>query len=472
MGIPAPREEIIMTRSIRSNDLPPHSIENERGVLGSILHEGRLIDEVRPYLRPGDFYRDAHEVIFAAMLDLADRGEAIDFLTVEARLMTRGHLERAGGNEYLVEIMEAVPLSFNWRAYTETVRQKATARAYIEAANQILHVAYSDRLDPDELRSQAEASVLGIGASRERHGLATIDEAVGAATDAIDRQLAGERTGIPTGLERLDDILGGGLQRGHLIIVGARPSIGKSALALGFALAAGRADVGQVLICSCEMPLREIGGRVISHRVEIDGRTIQQPVRYFRDEDRTAIERFRSKARGLPIRLDTSPRRTVAEIASQARRLRHEGPLAMIVVDYLQLVTPHPRLARAPRHEQVAAISRDLHEMAMELNVAVVVPSQVNRESERNQAPRRGGPSPKVNAPKLSDLRESGAIEQDANVVLLLHRPDFHDADDQPGEAIIEVAKQRDGHRGRIKVRFRPELTRFEDWEEDLPDLH
>ena len=456
---------------IKTEKLPPQSIEAEQGVLGSILEEGRLIHEIRPLLRPGDFYRDAHEAIYAAMLDMADRGESIDPVTLHDRLATRGHLERAGGFEGIKEITEAVPFSFEWRAWAEIVAQKATARAYIEAANQILREAYSDRLDPYQLQSRSEASVLSIGTARERRGLATIDEAIQAATDAIDRQLAGERSGIPTELDDLDEILGGGLQRGHLIVIGAQPSIGKSALALGFALAAGRAGVGQVLICSCEMPLPEIGGRILSSRAGVDGSAIQNPARHLQDEDRAAIERFRRDARGLPIWIDTSPRRTVAEIASQARRLRHKGPLAMIVVDYLQLITAGSRQDRAARHEQVAAVSRDLHELAMELDVPVVVPSQVNRESERSQAPRRGDEKHKVKAPWLADLRESGAIEQDANVVLLLHRPEFHDSEDRPGEAFLHIAKQRGGRTERIKLRFRKELTRFENWDEPLPDL-
>ena len=389
--------------------LPPQNIDAELSVLGSMLLEPAAILEAADVLRPGDFYRDTHQAIYRAIMALNDSGEPVDALTLIEELNRRGEFDKVGGDDAIRKILESPPHAANARYYAEIVHQKAIARELIEAGNAILRDGYSNSYSSDELRDRAEQLVFAVGQGRSSAAVPIGDLIREATRRIVDRAEGLAAPGLMTGFGDLDDLLGG-LTPGNLVVLAARPGMGKTALALGLALhVAGHLGVGSLFV-SLEMGGGELAERLLSNTVGIASSKIKVS-RFLTDAERHRVAEMAPLFDGMPLWVDESPILTPTQVAATARRFKARHDIGLVVVDYLQLVSAEDE--RSPRQEQVAATSRRLKAMAKEIDAPVLVLAQLNRQSERREDRR----------PMLSDLRESGQIEQDADVVMLLHRP-------------------------------------------------
>jgi replicative DNA helicase len=430
--------------------LPPQNLEAEQGVLGSILQENDVLHDVVPLLTVEDFYRDAHQVIYRAVRDLYDLGKAVDGITLADELARRDQLQAVGGVEALAEIQNSVPHAANARYYAEIVRQKSIARQLIESANEILREGYSNTFTAEQLLESAERKVFNIAEDQTKGDTVELKDVVIEAVDRIVKR-AEERhpiTGVASGFFDLDDITGG-FQADQLVILAARPSMGKTALALNVCDHASVELQVPALFVSLEMGKLELAERLLCARSRVDGHKLRTGQNMGRQE-MTQLGRGFEELRLAPLFIDDTPARNMLQITANARRLKMRSNLGMIMVDYIQLIDTED--TRDSRQEQIAKISRRLKTLARELHVPVIALSQLNRAVE-NREDRR---------PRMADLRESGAIEQDADIVLLLHRPDYYDPNDQPGIAEVIVAKNRNGATGSVKLTFQKNYTRFE----------
>lgn len=435
---------------------PPHSLEAEKGVLGSLLLDPRLCDDVALLLRADDFYSPGHRRLYELMLDLHNAGKRIDVTLLVDRLKSLGEYEVLGGNTFLYDVVESVPTAANAVWYAQIIRDKAVVRELIHASTEILRDAYDQSIEPREMLAQAESKVFGI---LEQKGTADVqgmgevlNEAMARINDRINR--GGGIGGISTGLRDLDSKLGG-FHDSELIILAARPSMGKTALAANISENIALAeDPRAVLFVSLEMSRLELAERMLCSRGKINGHNLRNGI-ISAKEQRHMID-VMSELSQAPIFIDDTPSRTVTEIAAAARRLKRRENLRLVVIDYLQLIEPDN--SKDQRQEQVAKIARRLKGMARELKVPVLCLSQLNRQAEVS----------KDNRPKLSHLRESGAIEQDADVVMFVHREAYYMADSdektaKSGEAELIIAKQRNGPVGDVPVTWVQQFTRFED---------
>jgi replicative DNA helicase len=433
--------------------LPPHNLEAERGVLGSILLDPSLCDDVVLVLRPEDFYADPHRRLFGHMVAMHDEGRRIDATLIVERLKQKGDFEAVGGAAYLAEIIHSVPVAAHALYYANIVRDKAMLRDLIHASTAILRDAYDPTLDPQELVSRSEERIFAVHDQRSNDQVASINDVLLKAFDEIDRRMQGGAAGVPTGFTDLDELTGG-LHPSELIILAARPSMGKTALALNIAEnVAVKANV-PTLFVSLEMSRQELAQRMLCSRGKINGRKFRSS--FLSAEDRTKLVEASSILSKAPLYIDDSPSRTVTEIAACARRLKRKANLGFVAIDYLQLIEPDN--PKDPRQEQVAKIARRLKGMARELNLPVLCLAQLNRQAE----------VARENRPKLSHLRESGAIEQDADVVMFIHREEYglspEEAQEQnvAGKAELIVAKQRNGPTDDVPLVWRKEYTTFE----------
>ena len=430
---------------------PPSNVEAEQGIFGSILIDPDVLHEVVPLLRADDFYRDAHQILWEAVAGLYGDGERVDPTLLAARLQSDDTLARIGGVDYLAECCQSVPHAANAAHYAGIVREHALRRQLIDAAHAMLKEAYGLDHTAGETIDRATRSLLDIGddAHRGRGEIRRLSEGIAQALEAIDIRRQGESFGIETGLAALDDMLCG-LRAGSLTIIGARPGKGKSALAVNILTHAAIVQGVPSLMFSLEMALQEFGQRFLSSVGKVSAFAAQHP----RKLDDVSYARFRrrldaiaSQGKEAPIFVDDTCGRTVTEIVAITRRAIARHQVGLVVVDYLQLCESDN--SRDSRQEQVSKISRRLKTLARDSGIPVLALSQLNRTSE-DRADQR---------PRLADLRESGAIEQDADNVLLIHHPDpEHD------DAEIIVAKARNGPTGTIKVYFRRDQTRFEEW--------
>jgi len=426
--------------------LPPQNIEAEICTLGSMLLDNTKIDEVAALVRPSDFFREAHGSLFRKIVEVHGSGSPVDGLILSEHLARAGDLERIGGDEVIWKLLEDTPHAANAEFYARIVRQKAVARGLIEQSETTVRECYSNLFTADQLVEQAEVRVFAVGEAEATGDTVDVAEAVDEANALIDRRIGGEVTGVSSGLLDLDDALGG-FQPGTLTIIAARPSMGKTALALNIADHAA-VNCGVVpLFVSLEMGRAELALRMIQSRAEVDGYRLRN-AHLLTGEERGRLHLASMALREKSFPIDESPARSVAQIAANARRLKARRGIGLLVVDYLQLVEGQG----ASRQEQVASISRRLKQLSKELDLPVIALSQVNRSAEGREDHR----------PRMADLRESGAIEQDADVVILLHRPDYYDPDDEPGTAEAIVAKNRNGAVGTVGLVFRRHLARFE----------
>jgi replicative DNA helicase len=430
--------------------LPPQNLDAERGAIGSILLMNEAIDEISDTLKSEHFYSDAHQKIYAAILSLHGRGvRGIDGITLSEELVSCGEFEAIGGAAYLAEVLEAVPHAAHVRYYAGIVREKWVQRSLIYAGSQIAADCFDNPDDIDTLIHTAEQRIAAIAEDRVTSDITSIGFLNMEALERIDQRMKTEKqvTGITTGFADLDSMTTG-FQRSELTILAARPSMGKTAIAIRMAHAAAKSGAG-VLIFSLEQKPIDISERMLTQIACVNGHNIRSGS--LTESDLRKISAAAAQLDPLQIQVDLAPQRTVTQIVAIARRENRKKRLGLIVIDYLQLITPDDK--RAPREQQIAGISRSLKILARELNIPIVALAQLNREVENRENKR----------PKLADLRESGAIEQDADLVLMLHRPDAFDAEDRPGLAEIVIAKNRSGPTGIVALTWRKEFLRFED---------
>lgn len=431
----------------------PANVEAEEAVLGALLIDPNAILRVAPRLRPEDFYVERHAWIYEAMLRVHDRGEPIEVLTLTEELRRDGRLTEVGGVGALVALTQRVPTSLHAEYYAQLVEEAAIRRRLVEAAQEIARLAYQGEGHVQEILDQAEQLIFAINAAREHRDLRHLSKAMEALMDHLEQIQAseGEILGVPTGLRDLDALLGG-LQKSDLVLLAARPGVGKTSLALNIALNAAVRFRRHVAFFSLEMSAEQLALRLLSTLTGIDSQKLRRGELSEREwQDLLDAAAVLAQA---DFYVDDTPAISVMELRSKARRLHSEIRLDLVIVDYLQLMQSDLRTDN--RVQEISYISRSLKALAREMNVPVLALSQLSRGVEQRHNKR----------PILSDLRESGSLEQDADVVLFLYRDDYYYEDtDKPNIAEIRVAKHRHGPTGVIEVYFDKAHTRFADLE-------
>src|ERR671910_2305260 len=430
---------------------PPQDNAAEQSVLGSMLLSKDAIADVVDVIKGVDYYRPAHEVIHDAIIDLYGRGEPADPITVADELQKRGELQRIGGAPYLHTLSANVPIAANAGYYAEIVREKAILRRLVDAGTKIVQIGYAGEGQVDDVVDQAQAEVYKITDRRTSEDYAPLSDIMDGVLDEIEA--IGNREaglyGVPTGFADLDHLTNG-LHAGQMIIVAARPAMGKSTLALDLCRAASIHNNLTSCFFSLEMTRSEITMRLLSAEAKVPLNAIRNG--QMSDDDWTKLARKMGEVSGAPMFIDDSPNMTMMEIRAKARRLRQRHDLRLIVIDYLQLMSSGKRVES--RQQEVSEFSRNIKLLAKELEVPVVAISQLNRGPEQRNDKR----------PMLSDLRESGSIEQDADMVILINRPDAFERDDpRAGEADLILAKHRNGPTSTITVAHQLHYSRFSD---------
>ncbi len=447
---PSPQPFTPPTKSIPSN------IEAERAVLGALLIDPDAIIKVANFLRPEDFYRERHSWIYAALLALHERREPADFVTLVDELERQGLLEDAGGPAYITELINSTPTAIYVDYYARIVERTAILRRLITAAGKIAELAYDESQDVDDVVDRAEQIIFGVSESRIHRDLTPVSSIITDVVDHIDFLARNQDTimGVPTGFTLLDKMLGG-FQKSDLIIVAGRPGMGKTSLGLAVAQNAAKRHQARVAIFSLEMSNEQLVQRLLSMETGINSHRLRMGDIY--EEEWPILMEAANTLAATHIFIDDTPAATVMEIRTKARRLYAEHGLDLILIDYMQLMSGGSSLGRGEnRQQEISYISRSLKSLARELNVPVVALSQLSRAVESRSDKR----------PMLSDLRESGSIEQDADVVLFVYREDYYIEDtDRQNIADIIVAKHRHGSTGTVSLFFRKELTQFRDLE-------
>jgi replicative DNA helicase len=431
----------------------PQSVDAERAVLGSILLLPEVFDEVALVVRPTDFYDDANRRLFEHLLAMHDGGQRIDLMLLVERLKKADVYESIGGAAYLAEIGRTVPTAAHAEYYAGIVAEKSALRALIHASVDIQHDAYNPTCEAKEILGRAEERLFAVLEDRGAGQVATIGEVLQESLDRIDARMDRHAAfgGVETGFSDFDQLTGG-LQKSELVILAARPSMGKTALAMNMAEHAAINVGAPVLFISLEMSRVELGDRLLCSFAEVNGNRLRNGT--ITQDERKKLVAAAARISQAPLFIDDAPARTMTEIAANARRLKRRDGLALVVIDYLQLIEPDN--PRDPRQEQVAKISRRLKGLARELDVPVLCLAQLNRQVESTHS----------NKPQLSHLRESGAIEQDADVVMFVHRDEYYMTSEEEreavrGEADLLVRKQRNGPTGEVKLNWDHEFTRF-----------
>ncbi len=431
--------------------LPPQNVEAEQSVLGSLLIDRDAIIRIAPFLRPEDFYRESHAQIYQAILDLFEQRQPADFITLCDLLERRGHLEAVGGPAYITSLLNAVPTSIHVEHYAHIVELAALRRRLIDAAGKIARLAYEEDREIDDVIDRSEACLFEVTERRQAGDLVPLRRILDSYYDRVEylQQHRDELVGLPTGFVDLDRMLGG-LQRSDLVIIAARPGVGKTSFALNIAQHAALKSRAVIAFFTLEMSGEQLVQRLISGETGIDSRRLMTA-----DIQDIEWERF-AKATGdlseTLIFVDDTASPTPLEIRSKCRRLAAEYDLDLVIIDYLQLMSGGTRIEN--RQQEISYISRSLKGLARELHVPVVALSQLSRAVESRQDKR----------PILSDLRESGSIEQDADIVMFIHREEVYDElTDRRNIADIIVAKHRNGPTGQISLRFAKEQTKFTD---------
>lgn len=433
--------------------LPPQNLEAEQSVLGAMLIDKEAIARVQEVLRAEDFYREAHRHIYDVITGLFDRGEAVDLITVTEELRRRGRLEAIGGVSYLTTLANIVPTAANVEYYARIVEEKSLLRALIKAATEIVARGYAAQEEIDDLLDGAEQLIFEIGQRRNRQSFFSLKELMVEAFGRIEKLFKekGGVTGVPTGFRELDQLTSG-LQPSELIVVAARPSMGKTQFCLNLARHAAVHHRLPVAIFSLEMSREQLALRLLSSEAGVDGQRLRTG--FLQDSDWGRLGLAMGRLGDAPMYIDDTPGASVAEVRARARRMKAEKDLGLIVIDYLQLMQTRTRIEN--RQQEISEISRSLKALARELKVPVVAASQLSRAVESRPDKR----------PLLSDLRESGAIEQDADVVAFIYREDYYKPDSEKKNiAQIIVAKQRNGPVGEVELYFDKETGRFIDLE-------
>ena len=453
-NLPSRTDLVMLSEPIaeRQGRTPPQDVDAERSVLGGMLIDDGAVAEAIGLLRADDFYRPGHARVFEAMLALYERSEPIDEVTVRAQLQSLGTLESMGGTANLVSLSQAVPTAANVVHYARIVRNRALTRRLIHAATAIAGAGYEGQHDIDVLLDEAEAKIFEITSDRQTQSFTPLKEVVKDAFKLIEKLYENKEpiTGVSTGFIDLDSMTSG-LQPSDLIIVAGRPSMGKTAFALGLAQNAAIRNKTSVALFSLEMSKEQLVMRMLCSEARIDSQRMRGGL--LKDQDWPKLAHAAGLLSEAPIFLDDTGSISILEMRAKARRLQAERGLGLIVVDYLQLM--RGRTGNEGREREISEISRGLKALAKELKVPVVALSQLNRSLEARQDKR----------PMLSDLRESGAIEQDADVICFVYRDEYYNPETEAkGVAEVIIGKQRNGPTGTVQLRFFRELTRFENY--------
>lgn len=433
--------------------LPPQSIEAEESIISAVLLDNNTLLDVLEVLSPEDFYKTAHQKIFYVITELFTEGEPVDLVTLAERLKTKGLLETVGGAAYLAKIVDTAPFPANARHYAKIIHDKAVLRRMITAANDIVHRCYAESGNIDDVIDYAEASLFDIADHKGKQNFFPIGKIIDTTIYALeDRRgnTSGVR-GVPSGFKKLDELTSG-FQGSDLIILAARPGMGKTALALNFARYAAVKSEVPVAIFSLEMSKEQLSLRLLCSEARINSAKVRDC--FFEDEDWLNLTNAAGSLANASIYIDDSAELSSLDIKTKTRRLKREHGLGLIIIDYLQLMKP--RVAMERRDLEISEMSRSLKSLAKELNVPVIALSQLNRKLEDRSDKR----------PQLSDLRESGALEQDADLVMFIYRDEqYNKEENNPNKGLAEVhlAKQRNGPTGILHLVFKGEYTRFED---------
>lgn len=443
--------------TIGPDRLPPQNLDAERSVLGSMLRDNDVIDVVTQLVTAESFYLDAHRKIFQAISDLRDKGgQPVDLVILAEELIKRSQLEDVGRAPYLAELWDAAPTAANAEYYAKIVRDKSIVRSLIHAGTEILRDAYDQNQPAEELLEGAERKILDVAQMGVTGQTITLEQAIAETYRRIDDRASGKQKagGLPTGFADLDELTAG-LHDGELVIIAARPSVGKTSFALGIIRNVIVEQKDAVFFVSLEQSRIELTERLLCAQSRVDSHRLRKGTLSSDDMDR--LIDAGGVLRNGRLFIDDSPVQSMLRIAANARRLKLRHGIKLLVVDYLQLIEPDNR--RDPRQEQVAQISRRLKALAKELQIPLVALAQVNRASEDRQDHR----------PRLADLRESGSLEQDADTVMILHRPDRYEPGQHEGIIEIIIGKQRNGPTGEITLAYLKQFMRYEDFAPGTP---
>jgi replicative DNA helicase len=437
-----------------SHKLPPQHIEAEQSVLGGILIENYAINKVMEILKPDDFYRDSHRKIFEALIVLSERDEPADSITLTNELKNSGHLDSVGGASYVASLIDLIPTAANIEYYAKIVREKAILRKLIQTSTDIITQSYEDRGDVEGFLDEAERAIFDISENRVRPSFYPIKDIVKSSFKILERLYEKKElvTGVPSGFKELDRMTAG-FQPSDLIIVAGRPSMGKTAFCLNIAQYAAIEKKNPVAIFSLEMSKEQLVIRMLCSEAHVEGTKLRSG--FLGESDWPRLTIAAGNLSDAPIYIDDSAALSVLELRAKARRLKTErGGLGMLIVDYLQLMKGRARVES--RQQEISEISRSLKALAKELNIPVIAVSQLSRKTEERTG----------NRPQLSDLRESGAIEQDADLILFIYRDEVYNrSEDNPnrGKAEIIIGKQRNGPIGKVELAFLDKFTTFKE---------
>lgn len=439
--------------------VPPHNIEAEQAILGGILMNNNAMNQIMDILSPDDFYREANMSLFQGMVGLYNRSEPIDVITLSRFLTEKNLLEKVGGIDYLGSLVDAVSTSAGIVYHADIVKNLSVRRKLISQCSAISESCFQDWERTEDLLETAEQAIYDIADEQVREGFQSIQEVITGSLKKLEAssELEGYVTGVPTGFERFD-FYTSGLQPSDFIVIAGRPSMGKTALALNIGYNAAQRTKKGVAIFSLEMSKPQLGVRLLGFDSGIDSAKLRTG--FLRDKEWNALTDSANRLSELPIFIDDSSSISVLEMKAKCRRLKKGRSLGLVIVDYMQLI--QGRSSAESRQIEMSEISRSLKALAKDLNVPVMALSQLNRKVE--DRPNR--------RPQLSDLRESGAIEQDADVIAFIYRDEVYHPDTVENKNIAEinVAKQRNGPTGYFKLTFQKEITRFRNYtEEDVP---
>ncbi len=436
-----------------SHKLPPQHIEAEQSILGGILIENEAINRVTEILDADDFYREAHRKIFDALINLSERDEPADLITLTNELRKIDQLDSVGGASYIASLVDSVPTAANIQYYARIVKEKAILRKLIQTSTEIITQSYEDRGDVEGFLDEAERSIFEISEKRVRPSFYPIREIVKESFATIEKLFRKKElvTGVPSGFKELDRMTAG-FQPSDLIIIAGRPSMGKTAFCLDVAEYAAINNKIPVAIFSLEMSKEQLVIRMLCSQAHVEGTRLRTG--YLNESDWPKLTIAAGSLSESPIYIDDTAALSVLEMRAKARRLKADHGLGMLIVDYLQLMKGRSRVES--RQQEISEISRSLKALAKELNIPVIAVSQLSRKTEERTG----------NKPQLSDLRESGAIEQDADLILFIYRDEVYNRDpDNPnrGKAEVIIGKQRNGPIGKIDLAFLDKFTSFKD---------
>jgi len=434
----------------QSAKIPPHNLDAEMSILGAILIDEEVLADITDKIKAHDFYDKRHATIFASMLRLYEKHRPVDLLTLTDDLKSKQELDMIGGSSYLTELTNYVPTAANASAYTELVTQRAIRRRLIKASGDIAELAYNDDSNTQEILERAETELFSVSDASLKQDLVSLEQIL---TESFDRmeelhRNGGELRGIRTGWRDLDNLTAG-LQRSDLLIIAARPAMGKTTLVTNLAYNVAAKEKQAVLFFSLEMSKEQLVDRMLSDASGVDAWNIRTGK--LSDSDFEKISNAMGEMAEAPIYIDDTPGVTILEMRTKARRQAHSHPLGLIIVDYLQLMQGSGK-SDGNRVQEVSEISRGLKLIARELNVPVIALSQLSRSVESRSPPR----------PQLSDLRESGSIEQDADLVAFIYREAYYNPEtDRQNITDLIIAKHRNGPTGDVELYFHPERLRF-----------